>query len=406
MKTLITTIAAVLVVGCGPSVDIHKAAGTGNMEAVKQHIAAGTDLNAKDEDGATPLHVAAGVGNNEIAELLIAKGADMEAKNKYGYTPLHVAAVVGNKETTELLINNGADLNAKLEEGDTPLDWAIHFKHSETADLIRKHGGKSGTEDSIHLAAAVGNIEAVKQHIAAGTDVNAKDKHGLTPLHVAATFGHKEVAELLIAAGADVNTKDGDGDTSLDWAETVIELRSLGDNVKAAKKETADLLRKHGGKTAEELKAAELVFEAAETRDIEVIKQILASTEGKWILKAIGKEQGQEFNDAGTVINKWNESKSELLMESKINRGERIIELVDIIKIDKGRILMDRGSHQLIGKWNSNEKTIVWNNKSGDFVFTGSSDFSEKQNIKEVFSIYRDGTQVFSVTADLKAEDK
>jgi len=95
----------------------------------------------------------------------------------------------------------------------------------------------------------VGNIEAVKQHIAAGTDANAKGKHGLTPLHVAATFGHKEVAELLIAAGADVNTKDGDGNTSLDWAETVIELRSLGDNVKAAKKETADLLRKHGGKT-------------------------------------------------------------------------------------------------------------------------------------------------------------
>jgi hypothetical protein len=37
---LLTTIAAVLVVGCGPSVDIHEAAGTGNIEAVKQHCAA------------------------------------------------------------------------------------------------------------------------------------------------------------------------------------------------------------------------------------------------------------------------------------------------------------------------------------------------------------------------------
>ena len=44
--------------------------------------------------------------------------------------------------------------------------------------------------------------------------------------------------------------------TPLDWAETVIEFRSLGDNVKAAKKEIADLFRKHGGKTGEELKAA------------------------------------------------------------------------------------------------------------------------------------------------------
>jgi ankyrin repeat protein len=48
---LLTTIAAVLVVGCGPSVDIHEAAIVGNIEAVKQHIAAGTDVNAKDENG-------------------------------------------------------------------------------------------------------------------------------------------------------------------------------------------------------------------------------------------------------------------------------------------------------------------------------------------------------------------
>jgi hypothetical protein len=49
-----------------------------------------------------------------------------------------------------------------------------------------------------------------------------------------------DVAELLIAAGADVNAKDGTGSTALDTAE----------------KAAAELLRKHGGKTAEELKAA------------------------------------------------------------------------------------------------------------------------------------------------------
>ena len=46
MKQIITTISAVLLVGCGPSVDIHEAARTGNIEAVKQHLAAGTDVNA------------------------------------------------------------------------------------------------------------------------------------------------------------------------------------------------------------------------------------------------------------------------------------------------------------------------------------------------------------------------
>ena len=83
---LLTTIAAVLVVGCGvwgPSEAeraLVGAAESGNIEAVKQHIAAGTDVNAKDYWGRTPLH------------------------------------------------------------------WAIRNNRTETADLLRKHGGKTGEE--------------------------------------------------------------------------------------------------------------------------------------------------------------------------------------------------------------------------------------------------------------------
>ena len=96
---------------------------------------------------------------------------------------------------------------------------------------------------SIHRAAMNGNIEAVKQHLDAGTDVNAKDVIKRTPLHYAAFYGHKVVAELLIAEGADVNAKTKSGFTPLD-ATSVFN-----------KTEIADLLRKHGGKTKKELKA-------------------------------------------------------------------------------------------------------------------------------------------------------
>ena len=120
---LLTTIAAVLVVGCAttkqpepstaeaPGYDIWLSARLGNIEAVKQHLTAGTDVNAK------------GVA---------------------GWTALHHAAYAGHKETVELLIAKGADVNAKDEEGWTPLDIAIQQK--ETADLLRKHGGKTGEE--------------------------------------------------------------------------------------------------------------------------------------------------------------------------------------------------------------------------------------------------------------------
>ena len=59
MKHVLITIAAVVLVGCGPSVDIHQAVRNGNIEAVKQYLAAGGDVNAKNDDGWTPLHWAA-----------------------------------------------------------------------------------------------------------------------------------------------------------------------------------------------------------------------------------------------------------------------------------------------------------------------------------------------------------
>jgi hypothetical protein len=100
------------------------------------------------------------------------------------------------------------------------------------------------------------NIEAVKQHIAAGTDVNAKSsRNGSTPLAYAAYKGRKEIVELLIAAGADVNAKVASGPkqglTPLDAANETNHT------------EIAALLRKHGGKTGKELKGGEPVVKAA-----------------------------------------------------------------------------------------------------------------------------------------------
>ncbi len=106
---------------------------------------------------------------------------------------------------------------------------------------------------SIHMAVMKGHIEVVKHHLEEGADVNAKILGGGAFLHQAAYFGHIKSAALLIAIGADVNMRDEDGDTPLDWAKVVSEDDST--DIKVAKKETADFLRKHGGKSGEELKA-------------------------------------------------------------------------------------------------------------------------------------------------------
>jgi ankyrin repeat protein len=67
----------------------------------------------------------------------------------------------------------------------------------------------TGFAGPIHNAAFSGNIEAVKQHIAAGTDVNAMNKYGWTPLHEAVTGGHKDIADLLIFQRCGCECKGG-----------------------------------------------------------------------------------------------------------------------------------------------------------------------------------------------------
>lgn len=94
---------------------------------------------------------------------------------------------------------------------------------------------------SIHDAAGDGNIESVKQFLATGTDVNAKAGDGTTPLHHAAGGGHKEIVQLLIAKGADVNAIVDRLKTPLDNA------------IKFSRNETADFIRKKGGKTGQEM---------------------------------------------------------------------------------------------------------------------------------------------------------
>jgi len=132
-----------------PDISIWDAAiNAGNIEAIKQHIAAGTDVNAKADGGLTPLHVATFNGVKEAAALLIAGGANLEMRDDLGQTALHMAAYWSGKEMAELLIAAGANVNAhqlggEKNIGKTPLDRAIDNDKTETAALLRKYGGKS-----------------------------------------------------------------------------------------------------------------------------------------------------------------------------------------------------------------------------------------------------------------------
>src|SRR3990170_5412461 len=101
-------------------IDIHTAVLTENLAALKQHIAAGTNINEKDPfGGSSPLISASLFGKTEMANELIEAGADLNFQNNDGSTALHTAAFFCRPEIVQILLDKGADKTIKNKFGAT-----------------------------------------------------------------------------------------------------------------------------------------------------------------------------------------------------------------------------------------------------------------------------------------------
>lgn len=109
-----------------PKIDLQAAIVSGNLEVVKQHIEAGTDINIKDQmSGSTPLITAATFGRTAIVKALIDANADLDIKNNEGSTALHAAAFFCRIEIVQMLLDAGADKTIKNNHAATPRDAVI-----------------------------------------------------------------------------------------------------------------------------------------------------------------------------------------------------------------------------------------------------------------------------------------
>jgi ankyrin repeat protein len=107
-----------------------------DMSKVQDLLERGADLEAKNEEGWTPLHLASYKDNIETTKLLIDAGADVEAKDNHGMTPLHWATNWNHIEIAKLLLDAGVDVEAKVNEELTLLDYA---HNNEMRDLLQKY---------------------------------------------------------------------------------------------------------------------------------------------------------------------------------------------------------------------------------------------------------------------------
>ena len=111
----------------------------------------------------------------------------------------------------------------------------------------------SNGQIALHYASTHNHLQIIKMLIDNNANINLKDKIGMTPLHLTALGGHREATKIIIDSGALLNLVNIYGETPLDVTLKNFEIDSQ--NVKLNKKQIAELLRKNGGKTGDELKA-------------------------------------------------------------------------------------------------------------------------------------------------------
>jgi ankyrin repeat protein len=166
----------------------------------------GANINAKNNNGGTPLYFA--TRDLDLTQLLMAKGASVNIRAYGDHTPIHQAAFAGNLRVAKLLIDHGADLNTGGAAG-TVLQAIIYYRTASgtaMAKLLLENGAtlqkSSFGNTELHLAALNDYADIIPILAKHGADVNVVNEYGHAPLYYAARHGHRKTADALIAAGA------------------------------------------------------------------------------------------------------------------------------------------------------------------------------------------------------------
>lgn len=96
----------------------------GHVDAVRELIAAGAGVEARGDDGATPLMGAASHGRVDAVKELIKCNAKVNASDKSGRTALILAARGSYLEAVMWLLIHDADVQVTDGQNLTALDWA------------------------------------------------------------------------------------------------------------------------------------------------------------------------------------------------------------------------------------------------------------------------------------------
>lgn len=189
-----------------------RAAEGNDVALVRQLVADGADLRARDGRGRTALMAATYQNHVESARLLIHAGADVNAQDALQNSPLLLAGASGYVEIVKLTLTAGPDFTVYNRFGGTALIPACERGHIDvvrallqtTIDVnhVNRLGWTALLEAILLSDGGTRHQEIVRLLLAAGANPNLADHDGVTPLRHARHKGYRVIADQLVAAGA------------------------------------------------------------------------------------------------------------------------------------------------------------------------------------------------------------
>jgi uncharacterized protein len=220
-------------------------------ELVKELLARGAKPNVRNALGATPLSEAASIADAQLVGWLLKAKADPNLANDDNQTPLMLAARTGSLPVVEQLVKAGANVNAREKvRGQTALMWAIDANSAPVTELLIRHKADVNARTAVNdwgnqitsepraqyrpaggltplqYAVRVGCIDCVKALLKAGANIDRPTPEGVTPLMNAIDNRNFDVANLLLDLGANPHLVDWWGRTALYVA---LDMRSFSD---------------------------------------------------------------------------------------------------------------------------------------------------------------------------------